>query len=227
MSNITPNNSAWLPQDYVPLLQEVDWKSILNDADFFNVEELQMLRRLLDFGEPATPYELAERYGECPSFYTDMADQIGLDVGSIKNEQTMQWDTNNNGFWPNYGFWPNWLEGQLVERRPDYKPHIEFFCKDIYRWRLRDEVKQALQGVDLSHIELYAKPDTDEARLERLCSQDLQKQMLEEQKRLIEEKERKRLEAEKKKIDHLLELVRYGVAMGGILLAALQIWLSR
>lgn len=219
MESDSTHSHPWLPGDFSSPLRVADWKSLLSDPEFFSDEERQMMRRMLDFSRPATPQELAERYGECPSFYTEIADEIGISASSVIKHTTL-FDADT------YGFWPMWLEGQLMEVRPDAVQRRSYYCRDLYRWRLRPEVRTALEETDLSQIQLQGQPDTDTARYLRIQEHEENQNAARREQKRREAALRARKQKEKQEVARALSFIRYGIGIGALLLAALQIWLA-
>lgn len=219
MESDPKHSQPWVPEDFTSPLRAADWKSMLSDPEFFSTEERQMMRRMLDYGRPATPQELAERYGECPSFYTEIADEIGLSASSLIKRSTL-FDADT------YGFWPMWLEGQLMDVRPDAVQRRSYYCRDIYRWRLRQEVRVALEGTDLSQVELQGQPDTDTERYLRIQEHEENQKAARREHMRREADLRAQKQKEKQEVAKALAFIRYGIGIGALLLATLQIWLS-
>jgi 5-methylcytosine-specific restriction protein B len=136
-------DDAWFPADYSPNLTVEDWKDLLQDRDVFTENSLQLMKRLLDFGGQATCTELSEKYGAAKNFYLSGSHSLGKRVHKKTGCPLLEENNENAKYWP-----------------------VLYLGKDAdadttgsYIWKLRDELKEALEQTDLSSVELYAKED--------------------------------------------------------------------
>ena len=115
-----------------------DWRELFDDESIFNTQSWEVMYRFLDYGGIATCKQLSVKYGETPNFYntgvTTLAKRMtGCDI-SVKEK---------NG---NKRYWTILFVGRNVNSDED----------GVFVWKLRDELKEALEDVDFSDTELYA-----------------------------------------------------------------------
>ena len=115
-----------------------DWRELFDDESIFNTQSWEVMYRFLDYGGMATCKQLSVKYGETPNFYntgvTTLAKRMtGCDI-SVKEK---------NG---NKRYWTILFVGRNVNSDED----------GVFVWKLRDELKEALEDVDFSDTELYA-----------------------------------------------------------------------
>lgn len=129
---------TWTPEDYDPELSVGDWKKMLADKDVVNDDIFALLKRFKDSGE-ATYVQLAETYGETQQFYKDKTELLAKKVAEKTGCQVFKDKNGENVWWSVFCFRRN---GQ---RQANY-----FFV-----FKLRDELSEALDEIDLSKIPLY------------------------------------------------------------------------
>ena len=136
----------WFPQDYDPDLPVDSWAALLEDETVFDRKSLQIMKRMKDYGGQATCTQLAEKYGESKNFYSSgsvslarrVVEATGCPVYTAEDESVR--------------YWPVLYVGKKAGKEE----------AGSYVWRLRDELSQALDQVDLSGIELYAAEESGE-----------------------------------------------------------------
>ncbi len=138
----TGDGDKWFPVNYSPGFSVKDWVALLNDNTVFTPDALQIMKRMKDFGEQATCKQLSAKYGESNNFYNtgsrSLAQRIEKKTGCpILSENT------ENAKW-----WPILYQGRYTSNNKE----------GIYIWKLRPELAEALEKVDMSEIELYSKP---------------------------------------------------------------------
>lgn len=133
----------WFPADYSPNLTVDDWKNLLHDKNVFTEESLQIMERFLDYGGEATCKQLSVKYGESYNFYNSGSVSLAKRVHEKTGCPLLEHDTENSKYWPVLYL------GHNAEKETD----------GSYVWRLRDELKEALEQTDLSEISLYAKQE--------------------------------------------------------------------
>ncbi len=163
------NDDAWWPakSDYDPGLTVDDWATLLRDPEVFTDSSLQIMRRLLDYGGAATCAQLAAKYGETANFYNSgssalakrVAEKTGCPVVSRDDDEdadgnvsegvgrSVGEEVNANPRW-----WP-----VLYVGKPAGKDE-----RGSWTWRLRDELAEALDRIDLREVRLYAARDGSE-----------------------------------------------------------------
>lgn len=128
----------WIGADIDFGIPADDWRELFDDESIFNTQSWEVLYRFLDYGGMATCKQLSVKYGETPNFYntgvTTLAKRMtGCDI-SVKEK---------NG---NKRYWTILFVGRNANSDED----------GVFVWKLRDELKEALEDVDFSDTELYA-----------------------------------------------------------------------
>lgn len=135
-----PSADEWWPNDYTPALSVDEWEALLNDSEIFTDSSLEIMKRMLDYGGKATCTQLSIKYGESKNFYksgsTALAKRIVLRTGC----PVMPRDDENSRFWPVL------YVGKRARKEEE----------GSYIWKLRDELAEALERMDLSKENLYA-----------------------------------------------------------------------
>lgn len=143
------SESEWFPADYAPGLSVDDWKALLADETVFTTSSLEIMKRMKDYGGQATCTQLAVKYGETNNFYNSGSSALARRVAE-KTGCTVLEKENDNAKW-----WPILYVGRHAKKDEE----------GSYIWKLRDELAAALEEIDLSEIDLYAKTaDGEEAR---------------------------------------------------------------
>lgn len=135
----------WFPADYSPNLSVDDWVALLQDSTVFTAGSLQIVKRMKEYGGQATCKQLSIKYGESPNFYNAGSSSLARRVAEKTKCPIMVTDTENSKWWP-----------------------ILYIGKDADKetagrwiWKLRDELSQALDIVDLSDVVLSASDEED------------------------------------------------------------------
>ena len=135
----------WFPSDYSPNLSVDDWIALLQDSTVFTASSLQIVKRMKEYGGQATCKQLSIKYGESPNFYNAGSSSLARRVAEKTQCPIMVTDTENSKWWP-----------------------ILYIGKDADKetagrwiWKLRDELSQALDHVDLSNVVLSASEEGD------------------------------------------------------------------
>ncbi|MBR3382829.1 MAG: EVE domain-containing protein [Clostridia bacterium] len=140
--NDTGSEEEWWPTKggYDPGISVETWVDLLNDTEVFTESSLEIVKRLKDYGGQATCKQLAVKYGEDFNFYrngaTSLARRVAKKTGCpvmIRSENSTRW-------------WTVLFVGRGAENTDE----------GSYIWRLRDELLEALDRVDLSNVRLYA-----------------------------------------------------------------------
>ena len=128
--------NEWEPTDYSPKLSIEDWENLLNDPNIFDENSLKVMKCIKDCGGIASCTQLSNLYGETANFYnitsSTLAKRIVEKTGcpkpaSIKNNK----------------WWPVLYLGRSAEKNEE----------GSFIWKLRDELSEALNKVDLSYID--------------------------------------------------------------------------
>ena len=146
--NSVSADSMWFPsaEEYEPGITVQEWIALLNDREVFAQSSLEIMKRFKDYGGAATCTQLAVKYGESKNFYN--AGSIGLAkrVAEKTGCPVMSNDSDNSKWWPVLYI------GRQASKEED----------GDYIWKLRSELSDALDQVDLKDVDLYAKPDGSE-----------------------------------------------------------------
>lgn len=137
---IGSSDTSWLPIGYNPELSVKDWLALLQDHTVFTESSLEVMRRFVDFGGMASCRQLANKYGEPKNFYNFCSVSLAKRVAEKTNCNVLNTDDENAKWWPIL------YVGKIDEKNAD----------GGYIWKLRDELAEALQQVDLSRVQLYA-----------------------------------------------------------------------
>lgn len=139
-------NNDWYPLDYSPNFSKQDWLNLLNDKTIFYDDDLAIMKRFKDFGGAATCSQLADKYGETAGFYNIKSSKLAHRIADARNCPTFNDDENSK-------WWPILYLGKKAD-------------KDVqgnFIWKLRDELCEALDYIDLTKVNLYANDkDTKE-----------------------------------------------------------------
>lgn len=133
--------AEWFPTEYSPNISVDDWVELLNDSSVFTLGGLQIMKRMKDYGGAATCKQLSVKYGENPNFYNGGSWSLARRVAKKTGCPIMTRD-NDSSRW-----WPVLYRGRKADKASD----------GAYIWKLRDELSDALDRVDLSHVSLYAE----------------------------------------------------------------------
>ena len=137
--------AEWFPTDYSPNLDVEDWVDLLGDSSVFTQGSLQIMKRMKDYGGAATCNQLSVKYGENPSFYNGGSWSLAQRIAKKTGCPVMTQDTESSKWWPIL------YRGRMSDKASD----------GAYIWKLRDELSEALDKVNLDDVELYAKSEED------------------------------------------------------------------
>lgn len=138
--------NAWFPNDYNPGISVEQWKDLLNDSSVFTTSALQIMKRIRDYGGQATCKQLATKYGENSNFYNAGSSALAKRVAKKTGCEVMVTDNEKEKWWP-----------VLYTGRDAGSSEVGSFI-----WKLRNELAEALDMIDLSDVALFATNDTDE-----------------------------------------------------------------
>ena len=139
--------AEWFPKDYSPNLTVDDWVELLEDSSVFTQGSLQIMKRMKDYGGAATCKQLSVKYGENPNFYNGGSWSLAQRIAKKTGCPVMTKDTDNSKWWPIL------YRGRKSDKATD----------GAYIWKLRDELSEALDKVNLDDVELYAKDEETES----------------------------------------------------------------
>lgn len=138
--DIVPSSDKWWPVDYTPALSVDDWEDLLNDSEVFTDSSLEIMKRMVDYGGKATCTQLAIKYGESKNFYNAGSSALAKRIVKKTGCPVLLHDNENSKWWP------------VLYVGKNAKKDAE----GSYIWKLRDELAEALERVDLSKVNLYA-----------------------------------------------------------------------
>ncbi len=129
--------------DYDPGITKDSWANLLEDSSVFDHKSLTIVARMLDIGGEATCKQLSEAYGEEANYYnvgsTELAKRVAVQTGCKLRKDELGKDR----------YWSVLYEG----RKAKYDE------PGTYVWKLRPELKEALEEADLSEVYLYASEE--------------------------------------------------------------------
>ena len=137
----------WFPSGYSPELSVDQWVTLLKDETVFTPDSLAIMKRFKDYGGAATCTQLAVKYGESKNFYNSGSSFLAKRIAEKTGCPVMPRDSDNSRWWPILYL------GRKADKSIDH---------GVYIWKLRDELAQALDRVDLSDIPLYVTADEEE-----------------------------------------------------------------
>lgn len=135
-----PAADEWRPKDYTPGLSADDWEKLLNDREVFTESSLEIMKRMLDYGGKATCTQLSIKYGESKNFYNSGSTSLAKRV-----VQKTGCPVVSNGE-KDCKLWPVLYVGKIAGKDEE----------GSYVWKLRGELAEALERIDLSEVTLYA-----------------------------------------------------------------------
>ena len=134
------DDSGWYPADYTPGFTVAQWIELLQDREVFTDSSLQIMKRMKNYGGAATCKQLAVKYGESYNFYNAGSSSLAQRVAAKTGCPVRTRDAGNSHWWP-----------ILYLGRDATKDE-----QGAWVWKLRDELSQALDQIDLSDVPLYA-----------------------------------------------------------------------
>lgn len=129
----------WFPVYYNPNITVEQWKEMLRDSSVFKPDSLKIMKRMKDYGGQATCTQLSIKYGGTKNFYNSGSVALARRVSEKSGCEIMTGDNENSKWWPILYMAKNASENE----------------KGSYIWRLRDELSEALDSVDLSEVPLH------------------------------------------------------------------------
>ena len=134
-------DTSWFPVDYTPGLSVDDWVDLLNDTEVFSSSSLEIMKRMKDIGGIATCKQLSQRYGKSVNFYISGSAYLGKRVFEKTNCLIVKRGEKKNKYWPIL-YLGREVDGGKAE--------------GVFMWKLRSELSDALDKVDLSNVPLRA-----------------------------------------------------------------------
>ena len=134
-------DAEWFPQDYTPGISVDGWIALLNDSEVFSPSSLEIMKRMKDIGGIASCKQLSEKYGESTNFYNTGSSSLAKRVHKKTNCSLLARNTENSRWWP------------ILYLGRDNEDRM---VSGVYIWKLRPELSDALDKVDLSEVPLSA-----------------------------------------------------------------------
>lgn len=113
------------------------WTQVLEEPQVTSLENLAMLKMMMELGGESTCAKLAEKYGKSPYYYNALGSGYGSKLSNYFHIEPIV----DNGE-VRYFVFP--FQGKAVKEEG----------KGRYMWRIRPELKEALEQMDLSYIDL-------------------------------------------------------------------------
>ena len=121
--------------EYNPGISVEMWRDILADKTLTPDEMLDILAKMLEIGGESTCYHMAEVYGKTHNYYNAMGSNFGK---RVKDRYNLP-DCYDSEYDRMRYYTIPFVGRDIIE---DNKTH--------YSWKLRDELKEALEGMDLT-----------------------------------------------------------------------------
>ncbi len=143
------SSEEWRPRDYSPGLSVDDWVRLLQDKEVFYPSSLEIMKRMKDYGGQATCTQLSIKYGEKKNFYNAGSSSLAKRIAEKTGCPVMDNEREN------FRWWPILYVGKNASDDVD----------GSFIWKLRDELAEALDRIDLSKVQLYASKPTHQRGL--------------------------------------------------------------
>ncbi len=128
--------NEWEPIDYSPKLSIEDWKNLLNDPNIFDEKSLKVMKCIKDCGGIASCTQLSRIYGDTINFYNTTSSNLAKRI--VEKTGCPKPTSIKNNKW-----WPVLYLGRSAEKNEE----------GSFIWKLRDELSEALNKVDLNYID--------------------------------------------------------------------------
>lgn len=128
--------NEWEPTDYSPKLSIEDWENLLNDPDIFDEKSLKVMKCIKDCGGTASCTQLSRVYGDTINFYNTTSSNLAKRIVEKTGYPKPAGIKNNK-------WWSVLYLGRSAEKNEE----------GSFIWKLRDELSEALNKVDLSYID--------------------------------------------------------------------------
>lgn len=138
------DGNVWFALDYDTGITKEVWKELLLDPEVFNKKGLEIVTRMLDYGGEATCIQLALKYGGRAASYNLGSTELAKRVAKKTGCELMTYENGVN-------YWPVLYIGRNAKKDED----------GAFLWKLRPELKEALEETDLSGVKLYEDTDED------------------------------------------------------------------
>ena len=128
--------NEWEPTDYSPKLSIEDWENLLNDPDIFDEKSLKVMKCIKDCGGTASCTQLSRIYGDTINFYNTTSSNLAKRI--VEKTGCPKPASIKNNKW-----WPVLYLGRSAKKNEE----------GSFIWKLRDELSEALNKVDLGYID--------------------------------------------------------------------------
>lgn len=134
-------DDEWFPSadEYDPGIDADRWEELLGNPEVFTESALEIVSRMRDCGGSATCTQLAQKYGETKNFYNSGSVSLAKRVAEA-TKCPLPNDEENSRWWPILYVGKHADKGEAGS----------------YVWKLRSELAQALERVDLARLKLNA-----------------------------------------------------------------------
>jgi 5-methylcytosine-specific restriction protein B len=139
--SLPTSEDEWFPTNYTPNISVQTWVGLLKDKTVFTPKSLEIMKRFKDFGGAATCSQLSTKYGESVNFYNAGSTALARRVVRKTGCELITGDTEKARLWPVL-FTGKYADGKI---------------EGVYIWKLRDELSQALDEIDMSDVQLFAE----------------------------------------------------------------------
>ena len=149
MDDATTDFSDWAPSldEYDPGIDTEQWIDLLNNQEIATKDSLTALKCFRAFPDGATCTEVAAKYGRTANYYNAQITGFAHRVHERINCPMSERDEGGERRWS-----LPCLGKQAEKEQPG-----------VFAWKLRPELYEALDGIDLSDIYQYAQTDEESA----------------------------------------------------------------
>lgn len=142
---------SWFPtpSEYDPEISSAEWQELLEDPTITSGNSLIALKCFQAFSDGATCTEVANKYGRPKNFYLNgivsLARRVHARTGCSMSPRD---EDGKDRFWTLLCIGKNAAKGQA----------------DEFVWKLRDELLEAMEEIDLSSVPQYANGEEEEVK---------------------------------------------------------------
>lgn len=125
--------------EYDPGITKEDWFEYFKDERMFKPITWAVLKAFKQEGYESTATNLSEKYGRTHSYYTMVATTLAIDIVNQKNIPLASKIDDSR-------YWPALFQGRYIDEKG----------KKRYSWKIRKELADAIDKVDLSQFDIEA-----------------------------------------------------------------------
>ncbi len=133
------NDSQWEPIDYSPNLSIENWIELLKNKTIFDSNSTKIIKLFKKEANGATCKQMAEKYGNTPSFYIGASFGLAKRIYNYTNCELYKDAQEENMKW-----WPIIYLGKPSTNKKD----------GTYLWKLREEISQAIDIIQNKDINM-------------------------------------------------------------------------